>query len=326
MSEKIRIVFMGTAPLARESLRALLEANQFNIVGVVSQPDRPAGRKMKLQPTPVKSLAVEAGLDVFQPERIKKFEAQEKLFSWKPELIVVAAYGQILPESILHFPRYGCINVHASILPFYRGAAPIQWAIYDQQKETGITIMKMDKGMDTGDMISVVATPIGENETSGELHDRLALIGGELLVKTIPDYCSGIVSPKPQDHSLATHARKIEKEDGNINWNKSSSQIHSQIMAFSPWPGSYSWILNDDEKESRQFKVWLTKKHTPLTEVNHEPGKVIEASKSRVLVSVGTNQVIELVEVQFPGSKRLPIQAVQASNAFQEGMRLGSMS
>ena len=324
---------MGTAPLAREVLKALLDSERFEIVGVVSQPDRPAGRKMKLQPTPVKELAVSAGLPVIQPEKVTASESLDQLTSWQPDLAVVAAYGQILPKKVLDLPKFGCLNVHASILPEYRGAAPVQWAVYDRKPESGVTIMKMDAGMDTGDIVSIRKTPIDPDESSEQLMDRLAVLGGQLLLDTIDDYVSGTVTPIPQDNSLATHARKIEKSDSQIDWSRTPEDIKAQVLAFSPWPGSSSSILagksdSTSEKASNNssvFKVWKVIPHPMDPDWMTVPaGQVVQADKKHVIVRCGSDGALALEEIQFPGSRRLPIEAIQSASAFQTGQQLGS--
>lgn len=326
MDEIVRIVFMGTAPLAKESLRALLEDGGagLNVVGVVSQPDRPAGRKLKLMPTPVKELAVDHGLEVFQPEKIRSFESREQIAAWKPDLAVVAAYGQILPKSILAIPRLGCLNVHASILPYYRGAAPIQWAVYDRVPETGVTIMKMDEGMDTGDILSIARTPLDPHETSGELHDRLAVIGAKLLVETIPGYVNGDITPVPQDHDTATYARKIDKSDGLIDWSLNPEAIVAHINAWNPWPGSLTWLYktSDPHFSPVPIKVWKVRPCKPEIKPSGKAGEIVEAGKHSVIVECGSGKFLELVEVQVPGRKRVPVSAVQSAGLFEAGMTL----
>src|SRR6266404_5058639 len=209
----LRIVFMGTAELSCASLRALLAVPEFQVVGVVSQPDKPRGRNLKLQPSPAKELAVSHGLPVLQPERARNEQFIEQLRTLEPDLIAVAAYGQILPVNILELPRFGCLNVHTSLLPKYRGAAPVQWALLNDEAETGVTIMKMDPGLDTGDILAQTATPIGPEDNAATLHDRLAKMGAELLVRTLPDYVGGKIAPRPQPTEGASYARKITKED-----------------------------------------------------------------------------------------------------------------
>ena len=321
MDRPIRIVFMGTATLAQEVLRALLDESMHEVVGIVSQPDRPAGRKMKHQPTPVKLLAMERGLEVFQPEKIKSPDSLKVLQSWKPDLGVVAAYGQLLSESVLSLPTHGCLNVHTSILPKYRGAAPIQWAIHDQQKETGVTIMKMDKGMDTGDIISIEKTPIDPEETSGMLHDRLAKIGGALLIKTISGYLSGEMSPYEQNHQESSHARKINKLDGLIDWYKKASEIKAHTNAFSPWPGSYTYLSSQQSEKPDLVKIWKIKAIENDDNIESTPGEIVVANKNQVVVKCGGHSAIELLEIQFPGAKRLSIDSVQSAKKFKVGDR-----
>src|SRR5687767_13551180 len=209
----LRLIFMGTPPLAATVLGALLNPAQFNVVAVVTQPDQPRGRDLKLQPSAVKELALKKGIPILQPARARDAQFIEQLCALAPDLIVVAAYGQILPQAVLDVPRFGCLNIHTSLLPKYRGAAPIQWAILNGDAETGVTIMKMDAGLDTGDIVTEERTPIRPDDDTQTLHDRLASLGGTLLVRTIPDYVSGKAVPRPQPEG-ATYARKIKKEDG----------------------------------------------------------------------------------------------------------------
>ncbi len=239
----LRIVFMGTAELARASLRALLASKSFTVVAVVTQPDRPKGRDLKPQPSVVKTTALEVGLPVLQPQKARNPEFISSLAVLTPDVIVVAAYGQILPPSILELPKFGCVNVHASLLPKYRGAAPIQWAIIDNEPQTGVTIMRMAAGLDTGDILTMKATAIDSNETGEELHDRLALLGADLLVSTLPDYCAGAIQPVPQDNATATYARKITREDGRLDWSLPAAALRNRIRAFTPWPGAYADLL-----------------------------------------------------------------------------------
>src|SRR2546427_25871 len=221
----LRIIFMGTAELSCASLRALLASPDFQVIAAVTQPDKPKGRDLKIQPSPVKQLALDRGLQVLQPERARNEEFIQQLRALQPDLIAIAAYGQILPRSILDSPRFGCINVHTSLLPKYRGAAPIQWAILNGESETGVTIMKMDAGLDTGDILTQEKTPIHPQDTAETLHDRLADLGAELLLRTVPDYVSGKLQPRPQPANGASHAPKIKKQDGRIIWNQPARAI-----------------------------------------------------------------------------------------------------
>ena len=233
----LRLVFMGSPDFAVPALRALAE--RFSVVGVVTQPDRPAGRGRTLTPPPVKILADELGLPSIQPEKLRLPEPMEQLKAWAPELIVVAAYGQILKPAVLELPAYGCINIHASLLPRWRGAAPISAAILHGDAQTGITIMCMESGVDTGPIISQRDTPIGPHETAGGLAERLASLGAELIIETLPGYLNGSLKPKPQDGSAATYAPMLKKEDGELNFNRPAVELERLVRAFQPWPGAF---------------------------------------------------------------------------------------
>jgi methionyl-tRNA formyltransferase len=269
----LRILFMGTAELARASLRALLASNLFDVVAVVTQPDRPKGRALKPQSSPVKQIAIEAGLSLLQPERARDAGFISNVAELKPELIVVAAYGQLLPQAILDLPRLGCVNVHASLLPKYRGAAPIQWAILNGDQETGVTIMKMSAGLDTGDILTQKATPIGPEETTAQLHDRLAILGADLLVNTLSAYASGAIRPQPQDNASATHARKICREDGRMDWTQPAAVLRNRIRAFTPWPGTYADLTI--RGKSRLVKFWSAHVET----LHGKPGPAIASGR-----------------------------------------------
>lgn len=235
-----RVVFMGTPDFAVPVLQALMDALDFSIIGVVTQPDRPAGRGNKLRPSPIKTLALSHGLEVFQPEKLRGEAVMAQLAAWQPDVQVVAAYGQILRQAVLDLPRYGSINVHASLLPRWRGAAPIQAAILAGDTETGITIMQMDAGLDTGPMLSKASVPILLTDTGQTLHDKLAEMGGPLLVETLRDYIKGDIQPQPQDEAIATYAPRIQKEDGQLDWTQSAVEIDRQVRAFDPWPGAFT--------------------------------------------------------------------------------------
>ncbi|MCY3915976.1 MAG: methionyl-tRNA formyltransferase [Chloroflexi bacterium] len=234
-----KIVFMGTPAFALPSLNALMVSHQ--VVGVVSQPDRRAGRRKRLRESPVKTLAREAGLPLIQPHRIRDEAAIETLCSWAADLHVVAAYGQILPPSLLELPRYGTVNVHASLLPRWRGAAPIQAAIKAGDGVSGVTIMRLDAGLDTGPLLAKRALPLSPDETGQSLHDKLSLLGAELLVETLPRYLSGEIEPRRQDDSRATYAPRIKKEEGRIDWTCPARSIERMVRAFTPWPGAYTF-------------------------------------------------------------------------------------
>jgi methionyl-tRNA formyltransferase len=237
-TQHYKVVFMGTPDFSVPVLERLIAAHE--VIGVVTQPDRPAGRNRQVQVSPVKQVALNAGIPVFQPEKIRRPEAIETLRQWTPDVYIVAAFGQILPQTVLDIPPYGSVNVHASLLPRWRGAAPIQAAIRAGDAETGITIMKMDAGLDTGPMLSQRAIPLAPDETGATLHDKLAQLGGDLLIETLPGYLSGAVQPQPQDDSLATLAPRIDKEEGRIDWTQSAAQIERTVRAFTPWPGTFT--------------------------------------------------------------------------------------
>lgn len=233
-----RIVFMGTPDFAVPVLEQLIR--HHDVIGVVTQPDRPAGRRQQLQPPPVKNVAQRHNIPVFQPEKVRRPDAADDLRALAPELFVVAAFGQILPQAVLDIPTRGAINVHASLLPRWRGAAPIQAAIRAGDRETGVTIMLMDAGLDTGPMLSQRAIPIAPNETGQSLHDKLALLGADLLIETLPGYLDGAITARPQDDTRSTYAPMIKKEEGHIDWRQSAVAIERLVRAFNPWPGAYA--------------------------------------------------------------------------------------
>ncbi len=292
-----RIIFFGTPSFALPSLDCLLQGSD-QIVAVVTQPDRKKGRGQRMTPSPVKRFALERGMEVFQPERVKDEAFQEKLRELYPHLIVVAAFGQILPKSILDLPIYGCINVHASLLPKYRGAAPIAWAILNGEEITGITIMRMDEGMDTGDILSQAQVPIEKGESAKSLEEKLSLLGGKLLVETIEKMKRGEISPIPQDHTRATYAPPLKKEDGKIDWRREAELIDRQVRAFNPWPGAFTrW--ND-----RLLKIYRgeVRKH-PHPE---EAGRVIWVGSDFIEVATGKDSFL-IKEVQLEGKRRMEV-------------------
>lgn len=242
-SMDIRVVFMGSPDFALPTLAALDQ--HYAVVGVITQPDRPAGRGRVLTPPPVKQLAVQLGIEVIQPLKLREPEAQEKLKTWTPDLIVVAAFGQILRPSVLEMPRFGCLNVHASLLPRWRGAAPIQAAILHGDAETGVTIMKMDAGIDTGAILRQRVVSIQPQDTAGSLSARLAAEGADLLVETLPDYLAGKITPTVQDEAQATYASMLAKEQGELDFSKPAEQLERQVRAFQPWPGAYTYFRGE---------------------------------------------------------------------------------
>jgi methionyl-tRNA formyltransferase len=312
-----RIVFFGTADLARPSLSALARQPEFSLLTAVTQPDRPKGRELKLQPPPVKREAQAHELPVLQPERARHPEFVEQLAQLKPDLIVVAAYGQILPKSILDLPARGCLNVHASLLPKYRGAAPIQWAILNDEAETGVTIMKMDAGLDTGDILTQQSIPIRPSDTAQSLHDQLASLGAELLVRTIPDYLAGKILPRPQPLEGIIYARKITKQDGQLDWTASAHTLWNRIRAFNPWPGAYTFLPG----ETRQplLKIWEAE---PLPSPAAPAGQVISADKSGIVTGCGEG-TLRILNLQREGSRRMNAQEFLAGHPLSPGTKLG---
>lgn len=311
----MKILFMGTPDFAAASLKALINAD-MDVAAVVSQPDKPKGRGHKLQPTDVKIAAQEANIPVYQPESLKNGELKDLLNEVQPELIVVAAYGKILPEYILNYPKYGCINVHASLLPKYRGAAPIQWAIINGDKETGVTIMQMEKGLDTGDMLMTEKTEIGEYETAGELFDRLAEIGGNLLVKAIGEIEKGNITPVPQNHSEHTYAPMISKETGRIDWSKSAAEISKLICGMNPWPSAHTLYNGEAVKIYEAVTADCGK-------CFGEPGEILGAEKGKGLKVAAGDGALYIKTVQFAGSKRMNVEDYMRGHSVETGMIFG---
>ncbi len=312
----LRIVFMGTAELSCASLEKLSGDNQFQVVAVVTQPDKPKGRDLKLTPSPVKVLAEKLNLPVLQPLKARDEKFIAELRGLKPDLMVVVAYGQILPQSLLDVPAHGCLNVHTSLLPKYRGAAPIQWAIADGNDETGVTIMQMDAGLDTGPVLSVRRTPILPTDDSQVLHDRLAQLGAELLIETIPAYVAGTIRVQPQPAEGSTYAAKIKKEDGKIDWSQPAEKIWNRLRAFSPWPGGFTFL--QAEPKPQLLKIW---KAEPV-EKSGGAGEVLSADKTGIIVGCGQN-ALRILELQREGGKRLTAEQFLAGVPVKPGVKLG---
>ena len=311
----MRIVFMGTPDFAVGSLQALCESGKHEIVGVVTQPDRPKGRGNKMLMTPVKEYALEQGLTVYQPQKVKTPEFVQTLRELQPELIVVAAFGQFLSREILELPPHGCINVHASLLPKYRGAAPIQYAIIKGEQESGVTIMQMDIGMDTGAMLEKVVVPIAENTTMGELHDALREQGAALLLKVIDDIAAGTAIAEPQNDAEATYATLLDRSMEHIDWTKSAQEVHNLIRGFNPAPSTFTKLPN-----GKSLKIWGSR----LTEKKSEAaaGTVVEAGKHSFFVACGSG-VLEITEVQPESKKRMAAQVFLNGRGVAEGDILG---
>jgi len=310
----MRIIFMGTAELSCASLQKLAE--NYSVVAVVTQPDKPRGRELKLQFSPVKTLAEELKLPVLQPLKARDETFIAELRGLKPDLIVVVAYGQILPQSILDLPKFGCVNVHTSLLPKYRGASPIQSAILNGDAQTGVTIMKMDVGLDTGGIISQARTPILKEDNSQTLHDRLAQIGADLLVKTIPDYVEGKILPKPQPVEGASYAAKIKKEDGRIDWNEPAEKILNRLRAFTPWPGAFT--LLHAEPKPLFLKIWKAE----VVGNNGQTGTVLSADKNGIVVACGKG-ALRILELQREGGRKLSAQEFLAGHSLSQGGQFG---
>ena len=306
----MKVIFMGTPDFAVGTLEAIIEAGH-EVVLVVTQPDKPRGRSGALQFTPVKECAVAHGIEVFQPTKIRLEENVEYLRKYEADIAVVAAFGQILPQSILDMPKYGCINVHASLSPKYRGAAPIQWAVINGDAVTGVTIQQMDIGVDTGDIIAIREVPISEEETGGGLFDKLAIVGAELCVEAMTAIENGTATRTPQNHEEATHVSMISKEFGNIDWNKSANEIEHLIRGLNPWPSAYTKL------DGKSFKIWRAKV-VPETS-DKAAGTIIKVEKNGLVVQTGDG-ALSLLEVQLEGKKRMEIDAFLRGYSVSEGV------
>ena len=311
MTEPLRIVFAGTPEFAAEHLKALLDS-PYEIVAVYTQPDRPAGRGQKLMPSPVKQLALEHSIAVMQPPTLRAPDAQAELAALKPDLMVVVAYGLILPQAVLDIPRLGCINSHASLLPRWRGAAPIQRAIEAGDSKSGVTVMHMEAGLDTGPMLLTAVTPITREDTGGSLHDRLAELGPPAVIEAIAGLAAGTLVGEVQDDSLATYAHKLNKDEARIDWSRPAVELERLVRAFNPWPICHS-TLNGEA-----LKVLAA----TLTEGKGAPGEIIGASKDGLLVACG-EQALCLTRLQLPGGKALNFSDL--FNSRREKFALGTV-
>ena len=309
----MKIVFMGTPDFAVGALEALVEAGH-EVVAVVTQPDKPKGRGKEMQQTPVKACALKQNIEVFQPVKIKTAEAVEVLKGYGADLFVVAAFGQILSKEILDMPKYGCVNIHASLLPKYRGAAPIQWAILDGEKETGVTIMQMNEGLDTGDMLTKVIVPIEDTDTGESLFNKLAEAGAKLLVETIPQIEAGTLKPEPQDDSLSTYAKMIKKEMGLIDWNKEAIVLERLVIGMNSWPSAYTHF------NGKTLKVWEAA--VEVCETKAAPGTVVEVTKNSIKVQTGQDLLV-LKQIQLEGKKRMDVAAFLLGYNVETGTVLG---
>ncbi|MCP5016044.1 MAG: methionyl-tRNA formyltransferase [Ketobacter sp.] len=313
MSAPLKVIFAGTPEFAAEVLQSIL-GSHHQVIACYTQPDRPAGRGRKLTPSPVKALAQEHNIPVYQPLNFKQTEDVEHLSALNADIMVVVAYGLILPKVVLDAPRLGCINVHASILPRWRGAAPIQRAIAAGDTESGVTIMQMDVGLDTGDMLLKARTPISPDDTGGSLHDRLARIGATSILEALDSLAAGTATAEPQDNNLATYAHKLSKEEGKLDWQRTAQELNDLVRAFNPWPVTHTQL---DDNIIRVWQASLADQGSSA-----EPGTLVAVHKDSLDVATGSG-VLRLHELQLPGGKRLPVAAILNSKAdwFNIGKR-----
>ena len=308
----MRIVFMGTPDFSVGALEALIEAGH-EIAAVVTQPDKPKGRSGQMQFPPVKECALKHGLTIWQPQKIKTPEWVERLRELNADVFIVAAFGQILSKEILDMPKYGCVNIHASLLPKYRGAAPINWAIINGEKETGVTIMQMNEGVDTGDMLTRVVVPIAPKETAETLFDKLAKAGAELIVETLPRLEAGEIIPVPQDESQASHVKMMGKSLGRIDWNKDAVSIERLIRGLNPWPSAYTHV------HGKTLKIWWAE--VVAGDETKAPGTVLPGGKGELLVQTGKD-ALKITELQLEGKKRMDTAAFLRGYTIEEGTNL----
>lgn len=310
----MRVIFMGTPDFATGTLEEIVKAGH-EVVGVVTQPDKPKGRGKTMMPTPVKETALKYNLPVYQPKKVREPEFVELLRSLKPDVMVVAAFGQIITKEILEMPKYGCINVHASLLPAYRGAAPIQWAVINGDKESGVTIMQMDEGIDTGDMIEKAVVPIAEDETGGSLFDKLSHTGAKLCVKVLKDLEEGTaVGEKQPEESTTPYAKMIDKKMGEVDWKKSAKEIEQLIRGLNPWPSAYTKV------HGKTLKLWKAKVLLETSQM--KPGQIVKVTKDSLAVQTGQG-MLEIQELQLEGKKRMDTSSFLRGYALAEGESLG---
>ena len=309
----MRVIFMGTPDFSVGTLQALIDAGH-EVVLAVTQPDKPKGRGKAMQFPPVKEAALEHGIEVYQPRRVREPECVEYLRKFDADIIVVVAFGQILPKEILEMPKYGCVNVHASLLPKYRGAAPIQWAVINGEKVSGVTTMRMDEGLDTGDMIMKEEVVLDEKETGGSLFDRLSEVGAKLCVRTLKAIEDGTATYTKQDHEAATKTTLIKKQFGIIDWSKPAAEIECLIRGLNPWPSAYTYL------NGKTLKIWAAAVKDEASD--KAPGELAEVAKHGVGVQTGDG-ILMLEEVQLEGKKRMSADAFLRGNALSEGMKLG---
>jgi methionyl-tRNA formyltransferase len=310
--KRFRIIFMGSPDFAVPSLRAV--AGRHDVLAVVTQPDRPQGRGRAVAPPPVKSVALELGIEVLQPEKLRRRSVREHLMSYGADLFVVVAYGKILRPKMLAVPRMGCINVHASLLPKYRGAAPIHWAVIEGEKRSGVSIMQMDEGMDTGPVYLQREIDLQPDETAGSLHDRLAPLGAEALLETLEGLLRGELEPSPQPEHGESLAPMLSKEDGLVDFSLPATVVDSRVRGMDPWPGAYTFL------EGKRLKLFASR---AVGDQGGRPGEVLTTDAGGLLVACGEG-ALRVTELQLPGRKRLPVQALVAGRPIPAGAVLGT--
>lgn len=317
-ADRPNLIFFGTAHLAAPSLQALAQSPDYRILAVVTQPDKPAGRSLRLRSSPVKTVALDLGIPVLQPLRARDPDFVESIRALHPDLGIVVAYGQILPQSLLNVAPLGFLNVHASLLPKYRGAAPIQWAILNDDPQTGVTIMKLDRGLDTGDILAQRTTAIHESDNAQSLHDRLAQLGAQLLLEAIPPYVAGSLTPQPQPQTGSSYARKISRSDAVLDWTQPARQLWNQTRALVPWPGTCTVIPR--RPQNLILKVWQTEV-VPCDP--QSPGRILDGSAAGILVACGQN-ALRLQVVQPEGRRRMTAAEFLAGHPLAPGQELPS--
>jgi methionyl-tRNA formyltransferase len=310
-----KIVFMGTPQFSVPILEALAEKEDYRIEAVVTQPDRKVGRKKKVTPPPVKQAAEKLGLTVLQPEKITGSEEMEKIIELKPDLIVTAAFGQFLPTKLLNAPKYRAINVHASLLPKYRGAAPIHYAIINGEQETGVTIMYMEKKMDAGDILSQRSIPITKQDDVGSMFEKLSFLGRDLLIDTLPDLFEESITPIPQAEEEVTYAPMIHSEQELIDWNQTAEELDCKVRGMRPFPGAFTYL------EENRFKIWGVEPTTEQTSEN--PGTIVEVGKETLKVACGDGSVLNLTKVQPSGKPKMDVKDYLAGAGLEKGIQFG---
>lgn len=308
----MKLIFMGTPDFAVPTLKTLIDS-EHEVVAVITQPDKPKGRGKEMQPTPVKIAALEAGIPVYQPIKVRDEEFVAQMAEWKADAIIVAAFGQLLPKSILDMPKYGCINVHASLLPKYRGAAPIQWAVIDGEKESGVTAMLMNEGLDTGDMLKKVVVPLEEKETGDSLHDKLCVLGGDLILSVLKELEAGTAVRTPQNGEESCYAKMLKKELGSIDFSMPAERIERLIRGLNSWPSAYTHV------NGKTLKIWQAE----VLEKEYEGafGEIVELTKDSLLVKTGKG-TLSLREVQLEGKKRMEVDAFLRGYPLTKGIIL----